>query len=146
VRSNQLTGRLPTDMHTLSKLKELDVGHNAQLGGPLPAFAAMADLTWLRMNDCQLSGGLRGLEALAALKVVRLQVRRRRLSDHIHLRGKVAQEEGCGVFDTPAVQRRGLITQQARRLGALAREALYTVAPIRSHSSHPMHVASGHTT
>jgi hypothetical protein len=74
VRSNDVRGTLPTDLHTLTKLKELDVGHNAQLGGTLPAFDALTDLTWLRVNDCQLTGPLRGMDALPALKVVRLQV------------------------------------------------------------------------
>ena len=77
VRSNKVRGTLPTDLHTLTKLKELDVGHNSQLGGALPAFDALTDLTWLRVNDCQLTGPLRGMDALPALKVVRLQVRRR---------------------------------------------------------------------
>jgi hypothetical protein len=63
VRRNDVRGTLPTDL-----------GHNAQLGGTLPAFDALTDLTWLRVNDCQLTGPLRGMDALPALKVVRLQV------------------------------------------------------------------------
>ncbi len=56
LRSNGLTGRMPSELGNLAKLEELDLYDNA-LNGPIPAeLGSLASLEGLGLHDNQLSG------------------------------------------------------------------------------------------